>query len=253
MIKQMAYYPACALFMLWLLPASLVHGDVHASDAAKLTVRGEARLMIAPDTVSVILGVSTESAKAKKAIADNNTTMNKVMRALDVLGLSDAEYQTQQFRVQPIWTSRPKGAASTWAPNIASYRVSNTLRITTQQLEIVGELIGAATEAGANQVNSIQFSLSNSREYRSQAIAAAMANAKADAQTLADASGDRIKRTLSLNLNNAEASVAQADVRQLKSRMMMDSMAEASPPPIDAGDITVRASVSVVYELESQP
>lgn len=232
--------------------AESIAEQTNQDKAAELHVRGEARIMVAPDQVSVVLGVTTESSSAKKAIKANNARMNEVVRALQLLGLSDSDYSTRQFRVQPQWSSRPKGADNNWSSKIIAYRVDNNLHVSTQQLDLLGELIAATTEAGANQVNSIHFSLANPRQYRTQVIATAMANAKADAMTLADASGDAIQRTLSIRLDNAAASVARADAGIMKSRMMMaDSMAE-SAPPIDAGDITVRASVSVVYELAAK-
>jgi len=215
---------------------------------AELHVRGEARLMVAPDQVSVVLGVTSESSSAKKAIASNNRKMNNIIRALQLLGLDDSDYKTRRFNVQPIWSSRPKGADKQWSSKIVAYRVDNSLHVTTQQLDILGELIAATTEAGANQVNSIRFSLADPRQYRAKVIASAMENAKADAYSLAEASGDKIARTLSLRLDNAAASVSRPKVAAMQSRMMMDSVVEFAPP-IDAGDITVSASVSVVYQL----
>lgn len=217
-------------------------------EVAKLTVRGEAHLMVPPDQVSVVLGVSTESAKAKKAMADNSKKMAAVVRALATLGLKKKEYKTQNFRVQPVWSSRPKGAASHWKSSIIAYRVNNSLRVTTQQLALIGDMIADATVAGANQVNSVSFSLANERQYRQQAIMQAMQNAKQDAETLAEASGDKIKRTLTLNLNNSSASHVRVESTMAKSRML-SAQADMAPPPISGGDITVKASVSVVYEL----
>ncbi|MFT5117441.1 MAG: hypothetical protein ACI9NY_000970 [Kiritimatiellia bacterium] len=216
---------------------------------AQLFVRGEAQLMVPPDQVSAVLGITTEAPSAKKAITENSKKMQSVFRSLTKLGLTEENYKTQNFYVQPVWSSRPKGANSSWKAKIIAYRVNNSIRLTTQVLDNIGDVIAATTAAGANQVSSISFSLSDERQYRSQAITQAMANAKIDAQTLASASGDKIKRTMSLHLDNASASRVKVQAPMEARRLMTDQSA-FSPPPISSGDIMVRASVSVVYELE---
>lgn len=223
--------------------------DSSTSPMHTLHVRGEAQLMVSPDQAAVVLGVTTESSTAKKAMSANNKKMRAITQSLKSLGVKEKDYKTQNFRVQPVWSPRPRNAKSDWKSTIVAYRVNNSLRVTTQELDVVGDMIGAATAAGANQVNSIHFSLSNERQYRSQAIRQAMANAKEDAQTLANASGDNIKRTISLHLGDASASKVRVQAEMAKSRLMSDQ-ASFSSPPISSGEITVRASVSVVYELE---
>jgi len=218
---------------------------------SQLFVRGEARLMVSPDQVSVVLGVTTEDKDAKKAMAKNSKKMKGIVSVLKKLGLSEKEYKTQNFNVQPIWSPRPKSASRDWQATIASYRVNNQLHVSSKKIDQIGDIVSLSTAAGANNIHSIRFSLSNPRQYRSQAIVQAMANAKADAQVLADASGDMIKRTLSLQLDNAEASVVRAPraAGMSLAKSMLES-ADVSPPPINGGDVTVRASVSVTYEIE---
>jgi uncharacterized protein YggE len=229
------------------LPAT-VFSDSAPSPVAQLYVRGEAQLMVPPDQVSVELGVTTESSKAKAAIANNSKKMNVVIQSLRDLGLTPRDYKTQNYRVQPIWSLRPKGADKNWRSSIVAYRVNNQLSVTTQELDDIGDLIGGATAAGANKVNSVRFSLLNERQYRDKAITQAVANAKQDAEILVAASGDSIKRTLSLNLDNTSASKVRVESTALKARSA-SMQADFSPPPIQSGDIVVRASVSITYEL----
>lgn len=231
--------------------ASSAFADTPQPQVAQLFVRGEAQLMVPPDQVSVSLGVTTQKATAKKAVAENTRKMNALINALVGLGLSDDDYKTQNFQVSPVWSTRPKGAGSNWQAKIIAYRVTNTLSVTTQALDLIGDLIGAATEAGANQVNAVHFSLFNARQYRQQAITQAMDNARTDADVLVAASGDRIKRTLSLRLDNASASRERVEMKTMARSSALMADAAYAPPPIQSGDIIVRASVSVTYELES--
>ncbi len=215
---------------------------------SQLSVRGEAILNVSPDQVMVNLGVTSEANTAQQALSSNNDNMNAMMRALKKLGLGKDEYKTQQFQVHPMWSRRPRNPAPEWGAKIIGYRVTNSLQVRTQKMQLAGDIIGAAMSAGANTVNSVQFGLADAREFRAQAIKQAMENAQTDAQTLAAASGDKIKRTLSLNLDNAVATPMHV---QPQAQMMGRAMAmDGAAPPIEAGDVNVQASVSVIYELE---
>jgi len=226
------------------LSLSALGDDVPESPA--LSVRGEARLMVSPDQVMMVAGVLSEGKQAKKALSDNSKAMQKVMDALSSLGLKEKEVSTQNFSVQPKWSSRPRNADQSWRSQIIGYRVNNSVIVKTTQLELIGDMISRATQAGANQIQSVSFGLSNPREYRSNALAKAVANARADADVTAKAAGVSIKGIKSVHIDQAVSSVERVE----KAMVVRSSMADmASTPPISAGDITVRASVSVTYEL----
>ncbi len=218
----------------------------HKSEPPTLSVRGEARLEVEPDQVSVSLGVMSQAKTAKKALAENSKAIKAVIDALYGVGLKKKDVSTRRFNVQPVWSSRPRNADSLWRAKIIAYRVNNSVQVTTTQLPLVGDVINAATTAGANQVQSVNFGLENPRQFRSQAIAKAVKNARADADVAAEASGSSIKGVKTIHLDQAVASIEQAE----SFKVMRSAVAEAAPaPPINAGDITVRASVSIVYEL----
>ncbi len=211
-----------------------------------LSVRGEARLEVEPDQVSVSLGVVSQAKTTKKALADNSKAIQAVIDALYGIGLKKKDVSTRQFGIQPVWSSRPRNADSLWRAKIIGYRVNNSVQVTTTQLSLVGDLIGAATTAGANQVQSVNFGLANPRQFRSQAITKAVKNARADADAAAVASGANIKSVKTIHLDQAVASIEHAENFKVMRSAAADTVAA---PPINAGDITVRASVSIVYEL----
>jgi uncharacterized protein YggE len=231
------------IFILYLVSTGVY---VNADDEPTLNVRGEAVLEVPPDQVSISVGVVTEAAEAKKAMASNSKTMAQVIKSLESLGLKKKNYETRQFNIQPIWSSRPRNADDEWQAKIVRYRVSNTLEINSTQLDLVGEMINAATDAGANKIHSIRFGLSNPREYRSQAIEQAINNARADADIAAVASGVEIDGVHRLQLDSAPS------ISQVKSApMARAAMAEMSAiPPVNPGEIDVRASVYIEYKIK---
>jgi uncharacterized protein YggE len=221
-----------------------------------LHVSGEAQLKVAPNQVTILLGASTQNKTAKSASVDNSRLMNKVMAALNDIGVGRQaadknEITTQRFGMQPVWSSRPRAFSGNeeWQSSIIAYRVNNTLKIETAKLDLVGEIINTATTAGANQVQSIVFGLSNPREYRQQAIAQAIQNAKDDAGFVAKASALTVTGIKTIHLDNREASIAQV-AHTRYARSALSSAAETSAaPPIRSDDIVVSASVTVEYYL----
>ncbi len=222
------------------------HPDGTGQQAPSLTVRGSAELHKPADRLRLRIGVVTEAAQAPEALGQNSRRMDAVVRAVKKAGIAEGEYETGRFSLQPIYARRPRQAAPDWRPQIIAYQATNTLAIKTKKLKLAGELIQAANEAGANSIDSIGFDLADPRAHRAEAISRATAHALADARILADAANIKLVRIISIVLDGARPlPIATAARRGM-------AMAEAAvSPPIVAGEVTVHASVTVVYEIAS--
>jgi uncharacterized protein YggE len=240
--------PAC-LALCTAIPAGAGQPEeaVKLQDLPKLTVRGEAQLDKPADQLRMRVGVVTEDAEATAALTRNSERMEDVISALEKKGLTEQEYETGRFSIRPVYERRPRNAAAQWRPQIIGYEVTNAVSIRTRKLELAGTLIEAANEAGANSIDSIAFDLANPRTHRAEAIATATANARSDAGILARAAGQRLVRIISINLD--EAGWRPPVPTMARTRI---AAAEAgAAPPIAPGDVTVRASVTLVYEIEA--
>jgi uncharacterized protein YggE len=230
-----------------LAPLPAVAGEAQEGPA-RLTVRGDATLKVPADQLRLNVGVVTDAPTAQAALDRNTEKMKRVAHALNAVGLSEADYETGQFEIQPQWSPRPRNpVGDDWRPHIVGYTVTNRLRVKTTEIDLAGKIIGAASDAGANTVDSITFDLADPRLHRGAAIAAAAANAIADARTLAAAASVHLVRVISLGLD--EASAVPRPLRPLAMAEGMDLKTVAAMPPITAGEVTVRASVQVVYEI----
>ena len=68
-----------------------------------------------------------------------------------------------------------------------------------ENLERVGAVIDAALGAGANQLDGVYFGLENDLETRTDALRAAITEARRKAQAMADALGVQLEAVLSVN------------------------------------------------------
>jgi uncharacterized protein YggE len=131
---------------------------------------------------------------------------------------------------------------------VKTYQVTNTLTVTLHDVSKTGEVIDVAVANGINQATSIQFMLSDeqSQVLRTQALQKAVSRARADADTVAAAMGTNIT-----GVKNADVSGGYTPVLfqnyQYDTGAAMKSV--AAPTPIQAGDITVTATVTITYNI----
>ena len=131
-------------------------------------------------------------------------------------------------------------------PQLIGYEASNMISVQTTDIESVGDLIDLAFEAGANELNGVNFSASNTEEAKQQALTLAVQNAMTKAQTLADAAGVGIGPILSIE-EQQSSSYYGADAGA--AYMNMRDEAESASTLVQASTIQVSASVAMEFEM----
>ncbi len=137
--------------------------------------------------------------------------------------------------------SPPFGPSRPSPPEISGYTARNTVEVTTGDLPSVGTLIDAAMQAGANNIQRLEFTLKDRHAARAQALREAAARARADADTIANALGVKIVRVLSAEEER------EAPIRPVM--MGMARMEAAPATPIEPGKVEVRATVTLQVEV----
>jgi uncharacterized protein len=137
--------------------------------------------------------------------------------------------------------------AGNQTPDIIGYQASNSITVETAAIDQVGSLIDAAIAAGANRANFVNFNLRDDSKARSEAIADACKEAQLKANAAAQALGLKIKRVL--KITSAGDFYPQQQQFDLSERASFSASVTATTP-IRPGELTVQATVTVVYELE---
>ncbi|MFX0200348.1 MAG: SIMPL domain-containing protein, partial [Candidatus Hodarchaeota archaeon] len=162
-------------------PGKLIGAAPAQTDSLnQIVVDGVGIVRIDPDQAMLSLGVTTQAVTAARAIQDNAAKMSEVVDMMKAQGIAEDDIQTSRFS---LWTVYDKEYT---AP--IGYRVSNQITVTTKEIDKVGQLIDSAVLAGANQVNSVSFTLSEEAiaQIRLQAIALAIEDAQARAKAIAN-------------------------------------------------------------------
>ena len=115
--------------------------------------------------------------------------MDQVIQALVEAGVPRDNIETQNYSLYPEYSPPPGPEQPGEEPRIRGYRAINTVTAEVDDLERVGPLIDVALQAGANQLQSVRFSLRNPDEAQRSAMRRAVQEAQESAETIADALG----------------------------------------------------------------
>ena len=208
-----------------------------AQQRSTITMSGHGEVRATPDTAMLSAGVSTEGATAATALSANNTRMQAVMTGVRKLGVPDKDIRTSNFSVSPQYAN-----ASSEAPRITGYQASNQIEVRLEDVNKLGTALDALATAGANQLHGVNFLIRNDTDFLSQARSAAVADARAKAETFAKAAGISLGGILSINESGNEAP---------RPMYRMESVVvTAARVPVAMGEQSVSADVTIVWEIK---
>lgn len=199
----------------------------------QVTVVGHGEVKTRPDMATVQIGVQTQAADAKDALAQNTQQTQAVQAKLKDLGIADKDMQTSNFSINPTYDNDGR--------QVTGYTVSNMVSVTIRNLDQAGMLLDQVVQAGANSIYGINFSVSDPEAVLNQARTQAIQNAQARASQLAQAAGASAGEVLVITEN-----VGSAPPMPMMAR---DSAAAGSAAPIQAGEQTLSVDVQVTYAL----
>jgi uncharacterized protein YggE len=208
-----------------------------------LSVSGSGEALLAPDIAYIYVGVHTEDPTAAEAVEENTAQTETLMQAIRDFGIDPKDIRTTNFSIYPMDRFDP---ATGMPSGEKIYAVDNTVYVTVRDLTKLGDLLDTAVQAGANNINSVQFDVAEKDEALQEARAEAVEDARAQAQSLAQAAG--------LSLGEIQ-SISFFDVQPYplfdgKGGGGMAAEAAAAAIPIQPGQLTFTVSVNVTYELK---
>ncbi|MDN7013366.1 DUF541 domain-containing protein [Methanoculleus sp. FWC-SCC3] len=205
-------------------------------------VSGTGKVTTTPDQAVVVFAVETENTDVKAAQQQNAERMDAVVNALKGAGIPEKDIRTAGYNIIPVTENDNRGLTTS---KVKYYRVINSLEVTLNDVNRAGEIVDLAVENGANKVNRFSFTLSDARqqEFRSQALTAAVAQARGDADAVAAAIGKTIVDVKEVNVGNNYIPL----VYDTRYDSMEKAASGAASTPLEVGEIDVTATVSISY------
>lgn len=220
------------------------------------TVTGEGKVSSVPTKATVSLGV-TQNATTEQAAKDAmNTQTNKIIADLKALGIPEKNIKTTNFSVYPNNPRdvQPLPAQSTSAikPMVGtviqpeSFTATQNLEVQTDTTDLANKAIDVATADGANQVGGVQFKVDDAKqkELQAQARKLAIADAKKNAQELANDAGITLGRVINIQ-ESSNQPIFYGGVAMNKA-----VAPDSAPTNLQAGENEVTVTVTLYYETQ---
>jgi uncharacterized protein len=212
-----------------------------AAPVSSIRVSGDSQLTAQPDRVQIELGVTTRATHSAEAAAQNARAVAAVLAAVRQAAGPAAVLKTISYALNPNYQYHASGGE----PTITGYSASNVVQVTLDELAKIGSVIDSATQAGANQVQGIQFTLRDQDALRATALREAATRARAAAEVLAGALGLKIVRVLSAEENSPRL----VPVRYRGTPRAASSAVAQVATPVEAGTLDITAEVTLTVEV----
>ena len=216
--------------------ASISAQETREKVTPSIRTSAEAIVTAAPDRARLDIGVTTQASDSKTAVSQNAQKLEATLSRLRSLLGANADIRTISYSVTPNYRYPKEGGE----PSISGYTATNIVRVTIDDLSKVGDAIDAATQAGANRIQSLQFLIKDEQPHIFNALREAAIRARRKAESLASALGLKIVRVLTVAESGAPV-IPLADASFAR--------AEAASTPIEPGVIEIRASVTLTVEI----
>ena len=206
-----------------------------------ISVSGEGMVEAQPDRATITVGVLTRAKNPSEVQALNAKSASSVINSIVALGIERKNISTGNYNFNPNYRHTDNGKAI-----LDGYEASNSVTIIVDDLNLVGKIIDAALNHGANQVNSLNFGLKNKTAYQDEALRLAVLDARRKAEIAASALGKMIVSVRSVSINSNHISAPR---NYKMAAAMAEDAAVGYETPIESGTLQCSASVHVEFEI----
>jgi uncharacterized protein YggE len=206
---------------------------------SSIRVSGDSQVTAKPDRVQIDIGVTSHAEKSTDAAAANARQTDAVLAAVKKAAGAGAVLKTVNYSLAAAYKYQ-----NGHEPQLTGYNASNEVQVQLDDLTKLSAVIDAGTQAGANNVRGIAFTLRDQDAVHAEALRKAVGRARADAEVLAQALGLKIVRVLSVE----ESGARFVPVMRSMSAAPAAAAAEVATP-VESGTLDISASVVLTVEV----
>ncbi len=209
-----------------------------------ITVTSSGTSTVTPDVAHVALGINVSKQTVEAARSEAARVMRAIVDAAKAKGVAEKDIRTTNISLSPQYTDgcayQPSSSVCPKAAAVIGYTMSEQVEVIVRDLDKAGELIDAATAAGANDLGGIWFGVDDPAKAEADARIAAIHAAHDKAAAMAQAAGVSL---------GAVVSIAEASVGIPYPVPMAAGARDSASTPVQPGTQDVQATVTIVYEI----
>lgn len=206
-----------------------------------ISVNGEGTVEAQPDRATISVGVVTRDKNPSAVQAANAKAASSVINSIVALGIERRQISTGHYNFNPVYRHTENGKRI-----LDGYEATNSVTVIVDDLSLVGKIIDAALNHGANRVDSLNFGLRNKSTYQDEALRLAIGDARHKAEIAASALGKSIVGVRTVSINSSHVSAPR---NYKMARGMVEDSAAEYETPIESGTLTCFANVHIEFEI----
>jgi uncharacterized protein YggE len=229
-----------------LIALILAAGQFVGDEAQRvISVSGTASVSVMPDKADIFVKIASLEDRAADAQRVNAESTTRVIAALEKAGVTEEDIETSSFRLYP----KQKWDEDEETYEIVGYEVIHILKVETLNVKEVGDVVDKAVEAGADGVDSVSFSLTKERykDVTAQALEAASLDAQNKSKAISERLDVRVGKISRISESNLFYETYEYYPRDAEIEYAVAAPEPATP--ISPGEVEVRASIEIVYEI----
>ncbi|MES2224704.1 MAG: SIMPL domain-containing protein [Patescibacteria group bacterium] len=214
-----------------------------------ITVSGHGKVEKAPDTAKFSFTIQNEAAATATAQDAVSKKVSAIKADLIAAGVEEKYITTDSYNSYPNYEYRTdscvKGGPCGGQQVLKGYIVSQNVKVSLKDLSKAETVAGILGKDGATSIDGPNLGFEDEYAVSNEARDMAIADAKVQAEKLAQSLGVSLVRIVSFNENNG------GGVRPMYDSKMMNSVAPmaASAPSIPTGVQNVSSDVTITYEI----
>ena len=148
-----------------------------------IRVVGEASVTAHPNRAKIQIGVVNEAPTEREAASLAARQLSSVVSAVRDAANSDSQVSTHDYSIVPVYEDAPLNTSvePIRNPRVVSYRATNIVEIHLSDAAHAQSVVDAASRAGADSVQAIEYSLENDQTASVLALKQAVVNARNNA------------------------------------------------------------------------
>ena len=210
-----------------------------ATAVPTIVTTGEAIVRRPPDQAWVTAAVEARAKTPGEAQRQNAATMSAVQQRLITSGVPKANLRTLGYTVQ----QEIDYVNGRRVPR--EYVARNAIEVRLDDVNITGEVLEAAVQAGATSISGIRFDLKDRDGAEREALRLAVVDARARAEALAAGAGQTIDRVL--RILDTRQSYAPPPRPMAMARAVAD--APTSTPAVEPGVVEIHAQAQLTVAI----
>lgn len=177
-----------------LLGLALLKDQIFSTETNSIQVTGQGHVAVHPDMAQLNLSIVTFTASTQEeAVTQTTAKVNKVLAALDQLGISAENRQLTGYAVSPRYNTPDQSEES---PEIHGYTATEQLTVRVpikDDQSMIDKVIAAAAKEGVNQVGEVKLIASDIETLKQEARVKAVADATSKVDAVAQAARVKVK------------------------------------------------------------